>query len=115
MSEPTFGQRKIEHDIRLKEGETSVLGGLIQTTMTNTVGGVPFLGDIPLLQYFFSTKHAERQDQEVLIMLTPRVVRLPEPRLGAGSSVALTGGPQPAGLQPVPGPEIPGQPPGEPQ
>jgi general secretion pathway protein D len=115
VSEPTFGERKIEHDIRLKEGETSVLGGLIQTTLTNTVGGVPFLGDIPLLRYLFSTEHAERQEQEVLVMLTPRVVRLPEPYLGAGSSVALSGEPQPAGLQPIPGPEVPGQPPGEPQ
>ncbi len=115
VSEPTFGQRKIEHDIRLKEGEVSVLGGLIQTSITNTVSGVPFLGDIPLLRYLFSTERAERQETEVLVMLTPRVVRLPEPRSGAGSRVALTGQPQPAGMQPLPGPEIPGQPPGEPQ
>jgi general secretion pathway protein D len=115
VTEPTFGQRKIEHDIRLKEGEVSVLGGLIQTTITNTVGGVPFLGDIPLLRYLFSTEHAERQETEILVMLTPRVVRLPEPHLGARTNVTLGGESQPAGLQPVPGPEIPGQPPGEPQ
>jgi general secretion pathway protein D len=116
VSEPTFGERKIEHDIRLKEGETSVLGGLIQTTLTNTVGGVPFLGDIPVLRYLFSTEHAERQETEVLVMLTPRVVRLPEPRLGARSNLTLTGGgAQPGGFQPIPGPEIPAPPPGEPQ
>jgi general secretion pathway protein D len=115
VSEPTFGQRKIEHDIRLKEGETSVLGGLIQTTLTNTVSGVPFLGDVPLLRYLFSTEHAERQESEVLVMLTPRVVRLPEPRLGARSNVSIGGEPQPTGVQPLPGPEIPGQPLGEPQ
>jgi general secretion pathway protein D len=116
VSEPTFGQRSIEHDIRLKEGETSVLGGLIQTTLTNTVAGVPFLGDIPLLRYLFSTEHAERQETEVLVMMTPRVVRLPEPYLGARSSAGLTGESQPAGLPPVPGePEMPGRPPGEPQ
>jgi general secretion pathway protein D len=115
VSEPTFGERKIEHDIRLKEGETSVLGGLIQTTLTNAVSGVPFLGDVPLLRYFFSTQHAERQETEVLVMLTPRVVRLPEPYLGARSTVTLGGEPPPAGLRPIPGPELPGQPPGEPQ
>jgi general secretion pathway protein D len=115
VTEPTFGERKIEHDIRLKEGETSVLGGLIQTTITHTVGGVPFLADVPILKYLFSTEHAERNEQEVLIMLTPLVVRLPEPSSGAPSSVALTGGAQPAGPQGVPGPEIPGQQPGEPQ
>ncbi|HXX22820.1 MAG TPA: secretin N-terminal domain-containing protein [Terriglobia bacterium] len=115
VTEPTFGERKIEHDIRLKEGETSVLGGLIQTTITHTVGGVPFLGDVPLLKYLFSTEHAERNEQEVLIMLTPHVVRLPEPSSGAPSSVALTVGAQPAGPQGIPGAEIPAQPPGEPQ
>jgi general secretion pathway protein D len=115
VSEPTFGERKIEHDIRLKEGEVSVLGGLIQTSMINTVAGVPFLGDVPFLRYLFSTEHVERQETEVLVMLTPRVIRLPEPPLGARSNVTLAGEPQPAGFQPVPGPEIPGQPPGEPQ
>ncbi len=115
VTEPTFGERKIEHDIRLKEGETSVLGGLIQTTLTHTVGGLPFVADIPVLRYLFSTEHSERNEQEVLVMLTPRVVRLPEPSSGARSAT-LTGGPQPTGSQPLPaGAEIPGQPPGEPQ
>jgi general secretion pathway protein D len=114
VSEPTFGQRKIEHDIRLKEGEVSVLGGLIQTTLENTVNGVPFLGDIPLLRYLFSTQHVERQETEVLVMLTPRVLRLPEPHEGARANVTLAGEGQ-TGTQPVPGVEVPGQPPGEPQ
>jgi len=114
VSEPTFGERKIEHDIRLQEGETSVLGGLIQSTLTHTVAGVPFLGDVPVLRYLFSTEHQERNDQEVLIMLTPRVVRLPEPYAGAESNATLTGGHLPGGAT-APTPEIPGQPPGEPQ
>jgi general secretion pathway protein D len=116
VSEPTFGERKIEHDIRLKEGETSVLGGLIQTTLTNIVNGVPFVGDLPLLRYFFSTEHAERAEQEVLVMLTPRVVRLPDVTMGArSSSVSVVGGAQSGGLEPVPGPEFPGRGRGEPQ
>ena len=115
VSEPTFGERKIEHDIRLREGETSVLGGLIQTTLTNTVAGVPFLGDVPLLKYLFSTEHAERQETELLVMLTPRVVRLPEPYAAEQGSANLAGGSLPPASQPIPGPEIPGQPPGEPQ
>ncbi len=116
VSEPTFGERKIEHDIRLKEGETSVLGGLIQSTLTHTVAGLPFLGDVPILRYLFSTEHAERQEQEVLVMLTPRVVRLPEPFLADQGKTNLTGSPLPAGARPLPGVEIPGQPlPGEPQ
>jgi len=79
VSEPTFGQRKIEHDIRLEEGETSVLGGMLQTTDTTTVSGVPGLGQIPGLKYFFSDTKHEKVQTDVLIMLTPRVVRLPGP------------------------------------
>ena len=115
VTEPTFGERKIEHDIRLREGEVSVLGGLIQTTLTNTVSGVPFLGDVPLLKYLFSTEHAERAETEVLVMLTPRVVRLPEYSMGSRSLMSVPGGPQPTGIEPPLVPEPAGQLPGEPQ
>jgi general secretion pathway protein D len=78
VNQPTFGQRQIEHDIRLEEGETSVLGGLLQTTDTETVSGVPGLADIPGLKYFFSDTKHEKVRTDVLIMLTPRIIRLPE-------------------------------------
>ncbi|HXH51166.1 MAG TPA: hypothetical protein VNM47_17640 [Terriglobia bacterium] len=78
VNEPTFGQRQIEHDIRLEEGETSVLGGLLQTTDTETTSGVPGLGSIPGLRYFFSDVKREKVRTDVLIMLTPRIIRLPE-------------------------------------
>ncbi len=79
VNEPTFGQRQIEHDIRLEEGQTSVLGGLLQTTDTTTVSGVPGLGEIPGLKYLFSDTKHEKVKTDVLIMLTPRVIRLPGP------------------------------------
>ncbi|MGO8791903.1 MAG: hypothetical protein ACLQVL_31570 [Terriglobia bacterium] len=78
VSEPTFGQRVIEHDIRLREGEVNLLGGLLQSTETAQVQGVPGLGSLPVLHYFFSEDHKEVSDVEVLVMLTPRVIRLPD-------------------------------------
>jgi general secretion pathway protein D len=121
FSQPTFGQRKIEHDIRLKEGEVNLLGGLIQSTETTTATGVPGLGDIPFLKYFFSTQHRERVETEVLVMLTPQVVRLPEPALATTGGVAVSGGTRPSGPEtlatpeiPPPAPEVPGLPPGQP-
>ncbi len=78
LSEPSFNQRVIEHDIQLKEGEVSLLGGLIQRQENRTVTGLPGLGDIPVLRYFFSQEQKEVTDDEVLIMLTPHIVRLPE-------------------------------------
>ncbi len=89
ITEPTFGQRKIEDDFRLEEGEVNLLGGLIQRTLTNAVQGVPGLGDIPLIRYLFSQENKEVNDQEVLVMLTPRVIRLPEPAATAGSAVSV--------------------------
>jgi general secretion pathway protein D len=125
FSQPTFGQRKIEHDIRLKEGEVNLLGGLIQTTETMTMAGVPGLGQIPILKYFFSSQKRERIETEVLVMLTPRVIRLPDIPAESGAEVAVGAGegrpaaamPPPAEVMPQPPtqpeaiPETPGQPP----
>lgn len=111
LSQPTFGQRKIEHDIRLKEGEVNLLGGLIQTTETETMAGVPGLGQIPILKYFFSSTKRERIETEVLVMLTPRVIRLPEIPAESGAEVAVTGGEsRPAGSMPPPADVTPGPP-----
>jgi general secretion pathway protein D len=100
VSEPTFGQRKIEHDIRLKEGEVSLLGGLIQNQLTKVITGVPILGDIPGLRYFFSTEHTDREDVEVLVMLTPRVIRIPEPKGEVAKDISM--GLAPGSQAPVP-------------
>lgn len=101
LSEPIFGQRSVEHDIQLQEGEVSLLGGLIDRETTNTATGIPGLGDVPLLKYFFSTQGHQITDNEVLIMLDPHVIRLPEvPSSGAAVVSADTAGPN---LAPVPG------------
>ena len=78
IQQPVISQRKIEHDIRLKEGEASILGGLFQRTDTNTLNGWPGLAKIPFLRYFFSENKVEHQDTEILILLIPRIVRIPE-------------------------------------
>jgi general secretion pathway protein D len=113
VAQPTFNQRKIEHDIRLKEGEVNLLGGLIQTTETRSVVGLPGLGQIPLLRYLFSTEHTDRTDTEVLVMLTPRVIRLPDLGAEAGREVPIPGGgAAPTSFFPTPAqvPEVPAVP-----
>ena len=89
ITEPTFGQRVIEDDFRLQEGEVNLLGGLIQRTLTNQVEGIPGLGDIPLIRFLFSQENKEVNDQEVLVMLTPRVIRLPDSARTSTSSVPV--------------------------
>ena len=56
ITEPTFGQRVIEDDFRLQEGEVNLLGGLIQRTLTDQVQGIPGLGDVPEFVIFSPRK-----------------------------------------------------------
>jgi general secretion pathway protein D len=78
IQEPIISQRKIEHEIRLKEGESNVLAGLITRTDTKSINGWPGLAHIPLLRYFFSEDQHQSEDDEILIILTPHIVRMPE-------------------------------------
>src|SRR5438552_7344013 len=78
ITQPVISQRVIEHDIRLKEGEVSILGGLIQRSDSKTLEGWPGLAKLPLLGYLFSHNKTDHQEDEVLIVLTPRIVRMPE-------------------------------------
>jgi general secretion pathway protein D len=78
IDQPIISQRKIEHDVRLKEGEVNILGGLFDHTETNSVSGWPGLAKVPLLKRLFSGENTERQEDEILILLTPHVVRIQE-------------------------------------
>jgi len=78
ISQPIISQRVVEHDIRLKDGEANILGGLIQRTDTRTLNGWPGLAKIPIIRYLFSNDQTEHQEDEVLIMLIPHIVRLPD-------------------------------------
>src|SRR5882672_6456611 len=78
IQQPIISQRKIDHEIRLKEGESNVLGGLFERTDTKTLNGWPGLAKIPFLRYLFSDEKTDHQENEVLIVLTPRIVRMPE-------------------------------------
>ncbi len=117
VSEPTFGQRVIEDNFRLQEGEVNLLGGLIQRTLTNAVQGIPGLGDIPGLRYLFSQENKEVNDVEVLVMLTPRVIRLPEPAIVTGTNlpVGAVGSAGPTSPEIFQTPEIRPEPPAQPQ
>ncbi|HEX2714201.1 MAG TPA: hypothetical protein VHM88_18565 [Candidatus Acidoferrales bacterium] len=77
IEQPIISQRKIDHDVRLQEGEVNILGGLIDRTQTKTLTGWPGLAQIPFLRYFFSGETTETAENEVLIVMIPRIVRLP--------------------------------------
>lgn len=90
INQPIIASKKTETDIRLKDGESSILTGLIERTETLNVGGIPGLGELPLLKYLFSNNSKEVTDNEVLLVLTPHVVRFPS--ITAESLRALAAG-----------------------
>ena len=77
ISQPVIGQRTIAHDVRVPEGEASVIGGLNQSQVFKTRAGVPFLGEIPVIGKFFSDEEVRRTDSEILLVLVPHIVRMP--------------------------------------
>jgi general secretion pathway protein D len=77
INQPIISQRSIEHDIRLKDGEVNVLGGLIEQTDTDTVNGIPGLAKIPFFKNFFSSDTVDHEKDEILIVLIPHIVRMP--------------------------------------
>jgi general secretion pathway protein D len=78
IQQPIISQRKLDHEIRLKEGEASILGGLVEKTDTKSINGWPGLAHVPLLRYLFSEDSKSYEDDEILIILTPRIVRMPD-------------------------------------
>ncbi|MCU1276712.1 MAG: ral secretion pathway protein, partial [bacterium] len=72
---PTTNQRKIQTAVVVHDGETIVLGGLTKETDTQSIDKIPFLGDIPLLGRLFQTRAKQRIKQELLIIMTPYIIR----------------------------------------
>lgn len=68
-------KRSAKTSIVVKDKETVVIGGLIQDTEEETVSKVPLLGDIPLLGYLFKTKSKARKKTNLMILLTPHIVK----------------------------------------
>src|SRR5213083_3151407 len=75
ISQPIIGQRKIEHEIRLKEGEVNLLGGMLEDSTTKSLSGIPGLSQIPILRYLFGQTNTEHRETEIVFALIPHIVR----------------------------------------
>jgi general secretion pathway protein D len=79
ISQPVIGQNKNTADIRLREGEVSILGGLSTLQDSKTVNGIPGLVDMPVLgSVLFGSQHTDKESGELLIALIPHIVRTPD-------------------------------------
>ena len=75
---PSFNTRTIEATIRLKDGETNFLAGLIQDTNLTSSNKTPFLGDIPILGRLFTKDHSIRRRTDLMLTMTPHIIRIPD-------------------------------------
>ena len=73
---PTFGNRSINTTIRLKDGETNMLAGLIRDEERRSLSGIPGLVDLPLIGRLFAYNSKETQETDIILTLTPRIVRV---------------------------------------
>ena len=78
INQPVISQKKISHDIRMREGEVGLLGGLINVQENKTVTGIPGLSSIPLLKRLFSGDSTDHSRSELMIVLIPHVIRRPD-------------------------------------
>src|SRR5947209_4711039 len=74
-----IGTRNANTLLRLKDGETQILAGLIQESDTRTGNTIPGLGDIPILSRLFGTHHTDHEKDEIVLSITPRIIRM-QPR-----------------------------------
>ena len=73
---PTFGNREITTTIRLKDGETNMLAGLIRDDERTVMSGIPGLSDLPLVGRLFGNNRREAQQTDIVLTLTPHIVRV---------------------------------------
>ena len=100
--QPIIGTRTIASSIRLKDGETNLLAGLLRTDKSNTTNAVPFLGDIPILGRLFSKKATTDSATDLILTLTPHIIRIPDVTaadlepfyVGTDSNISVQGGPR---------------------
>ncbi|MCW2289962.1 pilus assembly protein CpaC [Pseudomonas sp. BIGb0408] len=72
---PALNVRRTDTSVSLADGESFIISGLISTNSSSTVDKLPFLGDVPVLGAFFRSSRIEREERELLMVVTPRLVQ----------------------------------------
>ncbi len=75
LTEPVIGQRKIDHEIRMRDGEVSLIGGMMEHDDVQSMSGLPWLAQIPVLKYLFGQGQKSKTDNETVFAMMPHVVR----------------------------------------
>jgi general secretion pathway protein D len=102
QSQPIIGTRTISSTIRLKDGETNFLAGLIRQDKSNGSADIPVLSDIPIIGRLFSHKTRSDQNTDLVMTITPHIIRVPDINaedlmpvfVGTENNISYRGAPQ---------------------
>jgi type IV pilus assembly protein PilQ len=72
---PSIDTREISTQVLVNDGQTVVLGGILETERRDSETKVPYLGDVPVLGRLFKTTRKENDKRELLIFVTPKILR----------------------------------------
>jgi general secretion pathway protein D len=75
ITQPIIGQRRIEHETRLTDGDVNLLGGILEDSETQSMSGYPWISRLPILKYLFAQDNRERREDEIVFAITPHIVR----------------------------------------
>jgi general secretion pathway protein D len=78
VTQPIIGTREIETQIRLKDGETNLLAGLIRKEERTSLSGVPGISQIPVLKHLFGSTETNVTENDIVLTLTPHIIRIPD-------------------------------------
>ena len=109
ISQPIIGQRKIEHEIRLKDGEANLLGGIMEDQQTKSLSGIPGLAQIPILKYLFGQTTQDHSENEIVFAIVPHIIRGADVNevnqraieIGTANAIELRHKSQPAAVTPI--------------
>jgi pilus assembly protein CpaC len=71
---PGLTVRKVNTEVELKDGQTFIIGGLLDKNLTNTFQKIPFIGDIPIIGKLFQSQSKTKNDTELIVLVTPEIV-----------------------------------------
>lgn len=72
---PSLTTRRAETEVELRDGQTFAIAGLVNNTLTRTLQKIPGIGDVPILGLLFRSKAAQKAQTELVVMITPRILR----------------------------------------
>ena len=81
---PALSTRRTDTEVELQDGQTFAIAGLLNNTLNNTMQKIPGIGDIPVLGYLFRSRAYQKNQTELVVMITPTIVRRGSTGVSAG-------------------------------